>query len=153
MSGEIHWRWCTFEKLGPYDLYDILALRQAVFIIEQQCVFPDADGRDHEAWHLLGRSPEGTLAAYLRALPPRHPEGHPSLGRVVVHPRFRGSGLGRLLVEEGLRMIGECYPKRRVHIAAQRVVESFYVRMGFVREGEPYQEDGIVHVAMVRPST
>jgi len=152
MSGEIRWMWYAFETLGARQLYDVLALRQAVFIIEQQCVFPDVDGRDQEAWHLLGRTAQGILAAYLRAFPPSPPAEALSIGRVVVHPDFRGRGLGRLLVEEGLRMIRTRYPRAPVRLASQLAVERFYQRMQFVREGEPYEEDGILHVAMIRQS-
>ena len=150
MRTQLRWRWYSFSELDTQDLYEVIALRQAVFIVEQQCPFADADGRDGQALHLLGRVPKGTLVAYLRLFGPQSLSDHPSIGRIVVHPGFRKTGLGRALVEEALRMIGERYPGRSVRIASQLAVESFYERMGFVRAGTPYNEDGIVHVAMIR---
>ena len=113
-------------------------------------MFPDADGRDDQALHLLGTAADGKLLAYLRAFPPRPPHWPASIGRIVVHADVRGSGLGTAVVEEGLRMIAERYPGAAVRIAAQAAAEAFYARMGFVREGDPYDDEGILHIAMVR---
>jgi ElaA protein len=152
MSGAVLWGWYPFDNLGTQQLYEVLALRQRVFILEQHCAFPDADGRDVAALHLLGRSAEGVLVAYLRAFPPEPPGAEASLGRVVVHREYRGSGLGRSLVEEGLRMICSRYHRVPVRVAAQLAVERFYQRLGFERQGDPFEEDGITHVAMMRSS-
>jgi ElaA protein len=153
VSETVRWKWFTFEELPGRELYDVLALRQHVFVVEQQCVFTDIDGRDQQAWHLLGRTSEGILAAYLRAFPPRPPAGAPTIGRVAVDPSYRGAGLGRSLMEEGMRMIRGRYPQMPIRIAAQLLVEPFYARMGFARKGEPYNEDGILHVDMIRESS
>jgi ElaA protein len=153
VNGTVHWRWFTFEELPGTELYDVLALRQRVFVVEQHCFFTDIDGRDRQAWHLLGRTSEGMLAAYLRAFPPAPPAGAPTIGRVAVDARYRGTGLGRSLMEEGMRMIHGRYPRNPIRIAAQHVVEPFYTRMGFVRTGEPYDDDGILHVDMIQKSS
>lgn len=150
MRNTVRWAWRSFEELTPRQLYEILSLRQAVFIVEQQCVFPDADGRDDQALHLVGTAPDGKLVAYLRAFPPRSPRWPASIGRIVVRAEVRGSGLGKAVVDEGLRMIAERYPGAAVRIAAQRAAEAFYAKMGFAREGDPYDEDGIPHITMVR---
>jgi len=152
MSGTLAWAWYAFDTLGTQQLYEVLGLRQSVFILEQRCAFPDADGRDLAALHLLGRSAEGVLVAYLRAFPPEPPGTEASLGRVVVRREYRGAGLGRALVAEGLRMICTRYPRARIRVAAQLAVERFYQRLGFERQGDPYEEDGIIHVAMTRAS-
>src|SRR5512133_2339908 len=99
------WQWSRLDELSPAHLYAILALRQQVFVVEQRCAFLDADGLDIPAWHLLGWMPSrsaSTLGAYLRVVDPGAKYREPSLGRIVTAPAVRRSGLGRLLVNEGI---------------------------------------------------
>ena len=135
-------------------MYDLLALRSAIFVVEQDCVFLDADDADRAAWHLLGTTIDDNgrpvLAAYLRCLDPgvRYPE--PSIGRVVVAARRRGAGLGRVLMAEGIARSERAWPGRDIVLNAQHRLEAFYRSLGFVTEGPPYLEDAIEHVAMRR---
>jgi ElaA protein len=147
----ITWELFRFDEMTTDALYEILALRQAVFIIEQHCPYQDADGRDRNSHHLLGKDPEGRLVAYLRIVGPgfRFPE--PSIGRVIVRSDLRGRGLGKVLMEEGLRSCTQLYPDRPIRLSAQRHLQTFYEKLGFalVGDGNPYDEDGIPHVEML----
>jgi len=146
----ITWEYARFDELTPRTLYEILALRQQVFVVEQNCPYLDADGRDHDSVHLCGWD-EDRLCAYLRVVAPgkRFPE--PSIGRVVTDPSVRRQGLGREVMRRGLQWCGELYPGLPVRISAQRYLERFYAELGFRtdRAIPPYDEDGIPHVEMV----
>jgi ElaA protein len=152
-SGDFSWQWSRFSELTPADLYAVVRLREAVFIVEQNCPYPDADGRDPRAWHLLGwaESPAGrSLVAYARVFEPgvRYEQG--SVGRIVTAGEVRGTGLGRTLVAEALRRLESLAPGQPIKIAAQRRLEDFYIRFGFRAISSPYEEDGIIHVDMLR---
>lgn len=157
VAPDVAWTWKRFGALGGDDVYDLLALRSEIFVVEQNCVFLDADGSDRDAWHLLGRRADaqgGTpLAAYLRCVDPgvRYPE--PSIGRVVVSGSTRSTGLGRALMKEGLRRSTAAWPGADIVINAQGRLAPFYRSLGFSPEGAPYDEDGIEHIAMRRPAT
>lgn len=149
MTTGLQWRWCRFAELGVEDLYDALALRCRVFILEQG-PYQDPDGLDRQSWHLLGRDAAGTLQAYLRTVDPGHKFAEPSIGRVVTSPEVRGSGVGRALVAEGVRRTLQAWPGRGIRISAQAHLERFYGAYGFVTVGEPYDEDDIPHIQMWR---
>lgn len=147
------WQWSRFGELRPDDLYAAVRLREEVFIVEQECVYQDADGRDPGAWHLLGWAdgPGGrTLVAYARIFEPGVRYTESSIGRVVTAPRFRGTGLGKSLMAEALRRLESLAPGQPVKIAAQRRLEKFYLELGFKTISAPYEEDGIIHVDMLR---
>jgi len=136
----------SFDELSSDELYDLLRLRAEVFVVEQECPYQDLDGLDREAVHLLGVE-EGRVEAYARW----YPEGdHVRLGRIVTSPRVRGRGHGRELVTEALRRIAAEQPGDPVLIHAQAYLEGFYRELGFETRGEPFDEDGIPHVGMVR---
>jgi ElaA protein len=146
------WQWSRFNELTTDDLYAVVRLRESVFIVEQNCPYPDADGRDPNAWHLLGweETPrERSLAAYARIFEPGVRYAEASIGRVVTAPRVRGSGIGKTLMAEALRRIESLAPGRPVKIAAQRRLEEFYLGFGFKTISAPYEEDGIIHVDML----
>jgi ElaA protein len=152
-SDDIFWQWSRFSELGPDDLYAVVRLREAVFVLEQNCPYQDADGRDPNAWHLLGwlERPMGrALAAYARVFAPgvRYDEG--SIGRVVTAPEMRRTGLGKALMAEALRRMESLAPGQPIKIAAQRRLEDFYLGFGFKTISAPYEEDGIIHVDMLR---
>ena len=128
-------------------------LREAVFVVEQNCAYPDADGRDPKAWHLLGWLVTGSqrdLVAYARIFEPglRYTEG--SIGRIVTAPIVRGTGVGRALMAEALRRMESLAPGQRIKIAAQQRLEDFYIGFGFTTVSAAYEEDGIMHVDMIR---
>ena len=124
-----------------------------VFIVEQNCAYLDADGRDAAAWHLLGWRDENgapTLAAYARIFEPGIRYAEASVGRVVTASEVRRSGAGRQLMSEALRRLENLAPGQPIRIAAQRYLESFYAGFGFRTVSAPYEEDGIIHVDMLR---
>jgi ElaA protein len=146
----LRWLWLRFDELTRDQLYQILGLRERVFIVEQKCVYPDIDGRDVHAHHLLGLDGAGALVAYLRLVAPGHRYAEPSIGRVVTDPGVRGHGFGHALMREAIRRAEEAYPGMPIRMSAQRYLERFYTGHGFVALGDPYDEDGIEHREMVR---
>lgn len=145
----MRWSWHAWGELTPDVLYAILRLRSAVFVVEQNCVFPDMDGRDPQCEHLCGWQ-GGELVAYLRLVPPGVRTPEVSLGRVVTAPSVRGRGFGRAVMQEGLRRCAQRYAGQPVKVSAQAHLENFYESLGFRTVGSPYDEDGILHVDMVR---
>ena len=147
------WQWSAFDQLSLSELYTILRVRQMVFVVEQTCPYLDADGDDERAWHLLGWVEQGetkTLAAYARIFPPGIKYAEASIGRVVTHPLMRRKGMGEALMTEALRRIETLAPGAQVRIGAQMYLERFYEKSGFRRVSEPYDEDGIIHIEMLR---
>ena len=147
------WQWVRFSELTPDDLYAVIRLRESVFIVEQNCPYPDADGRDPNAWHLLGWLDAGSdrkLAAYARIFEPGVRYREASVGRIVTAPAVRGTGFGRALMSEALRRLESLVPGQPIRIAAQRRLERFYQEYGFASVSDPYEEDGIIHIDMLR---
>ena len=154
MCPEIAWRWSRFAELTPHALYAALRARSEVFVVEQRCAFLDPDGLDEEALHLLGwtqRGGDSVLAGYLRLLHPGCRFAEPSIGRVLTTIGFRRTGAGRALMLEGLRKCTQMYAHRGIRIGAQRYLEKFYGEFGFRPSSEPYIEDAIAHIEMLRP--
>ncbi len=145
----MHWTWLRFSDLSLDDLYDALALRCRVFVLEQG-PYQDPDGVDRLAWHLLGRDAAGVLQAYLRVVDPGVKYAEPSLGRVITAPERRGSGLGRRLVAQGLARSDAAWPGRGNRISAQAHLADFYAGFGYRTVGAPYLEDNIPHLEMLR---
>ena len=149
----IEWQWKRFAELAPAELYAILAARAEVFVVEQTCAFNDLDGLDEHAWHLVGwveRDGARSLAAYLRLIEPGRKYTEPSIGRVLTTAAFRGTGFGRAAMLEGLARAASLYPGQPVRIGAQQRLQRFYEEMGFRVVSDPYPEDNIVHVEMLR---
>jgi ElaA protein len=136
-----------FDALSPRDVYDLLALRQRVFVVEQHCAFLDADGHDLDALHVLGRA-GAALVACARILPRGGRFTERAIGRVAVAPEVRGRGVARALV---IRALAAIDPPEPIALSAQRHLERFYASLGFVAIGTEYVEDGIPHVDMRRP--
>lgn len=145
----LHWRVQRFETLPPQVLHDILRLRVDVFIVEQQCLYPEIDGQDPAALHVTGHDADGRLVAYARILPP-HAGGPPHIGRVVVHPEARGRALGREVMRQALLALEQAHGSARSALAAQAHLQAFYEGLGYRRTGEVYDWDGIPHVDMER---
>lgn len=148
----LRWQWSRMADLTAAELYAVLAARQQVFAVEQRCAFLDADGCDQHAWHLLGwvqdsATPE--LAAYLRVLDPGCKFAEPSIGRVLTLAPHRRTGLGRVVMREGIARTRAAWPGRPIRIAAQQRLEAFYAGLGFRIASAPYDEDGIAHVDML----
>jgi ElaA protein len=145
----LNWTWSRFPDLGVDNLYDALALRCRVFILEQGA-YLDTDGIDRDSWHLLGRDGHGVLQAYLRVVDPGIKYAEPSLGRVITSAEARGTGLGRALTAEGVARCVAAWPGQGIRISAQAHLERFYGGFGFERVGETYLEDNIPHLEMAR---
>jgi len=143
------WQACRLDALSPARLYALLAMREAVFVVEQRCAYQELDGRDLAAEHLVAWSGDH-VAACLRLLPPDVDADGPSIGRVLVARDRRGQGLGRELMRRGLALAGQHYPGQDVRISAQAQLQDFYASLGFVAVTGPYDEDGIAHVGMCR---
>jgi ElaA protein len=151
-QAAIEWQWSAFGDLSGGEVYELMALRQRVFVVEQDCIFQDADGRDPAAWHLLGRIADESgkrLVAYARIFEAGVRYAEMSIGRIVSAPEVRGSGVGRAIVREAMRRCAELWPDQPIRIGAQRRLEQFYEGFGFSAAGEPYLEDGIEHIDMV----
>lgn len=149
----IDWQWLSYADLSKEDLYAVLVRRQEVFIIEQQCIYPDLDGIDRQAFHLLGwgeHEGERQLLAYLRCVHPGVKYAEVSLGRVLSATAARGTGIGRALLEQGIARAERQFPGLHIRISAQLYLEKFYRSFGFVSTSEPYDEDGIPHIEMLR---
>jgi len=145
----ITWHWHSFQELNSSQLYDLLKLRQDVFIIEQECIYPDIDNLDQQCLHLLGY--EGNqLIACLRLIPAASSHsGNLSLGRIITISQKRGIGLGSALMNETMTYLARHYSTEKVQLSAQHHLQSFYYKHGFMSIGEPYDEDGILHIAML----
>jgi ElaA protein len=148
----MNWTWARFEGLGVDALYDALQLRARVFILEQG-PYLDPDGADRQAWHLLGRDAAGSAQAYLRVVDAGVKFDEVSIGRVLVAPESRGTGLGRSLMSEGLQRCAQVWPGQPVRIGAQAHLQRFYASLGFVTVSDEFLEDGIPHVQMLRKPT
>ncbi len=144
------WVWRSFDELTADELYDIFALRQTVFVVEQNCAYLDADGVDRRSRHLYKRDESGRMIAYLRLVDPGVKYDEPSIGRVITHPSVRRTGVGRELMGEGLRGAAKYFPEAAIRIGAQRWAENFYRSLGFDSVGREYMEDDIPHVEMLR---
>ena len=149
----VNWQWSLFDELSLNELYEILKIRQAVFVLEQDCAYQDADNLDQVAWHLTGWE-EGTykkkIIAYLRVVFPGEKYTEPSIGRVLVATESRKKGLGKKLTAEAIARIAIEYPNSAIRISAQQYLEKFYSEFGFRTVSNPYKEDGIPHIEMLR---
>ena len=149
----VTWQCTPFAELTAGEVYAALEARQKVFVVEQKCPYLDADGADQFAIHLLGwRSTADGLvvSAYARLLAPgvKYPE--PSIGRVLTTPDVRGSGLGKAVIAEAIQRVEDAGWGSSIRIAAQMYLEAFYEGFGFRRVSEPFLEDDIWHVEMLR---
>lgn len=139
----------TFEQLTIYELHDLLQLRSEVFVVEQDCVYQDIDGKDQMALHVFGKK-DGKIVAYTRCFPPGVYFEEAAIGRVVVPADQRKYGYGHVIMETSLKAIEEEYQTTNIKLSAQTHLRKFYESHGFTQVGEGYLEDGIPHIAMIR---
>ncbi|GGG47495.1 GNAT family N-acetyltransferase [Hymenobacter glacieicola] len=144
------WTTKPFANLTLTELYALLQLRSEVFVVEQTCAFQDIDGQDQAAYHLLGHTETGELAAYTRLFGAGISYPEASIGRVVVSPKYRRYGLGRELLRQSLAAVAVLFGEQPIQIGAQLYLQDFYESFGFQQVGEGYLEDGIPHIHMVR---
>ncbi len=150
-TGELSWSEVEGVELDVATLYDVLALRSAVFVVEQECAYQDIDGLDltQGTVHVIGRT--DAIAAYARVLAPDDQHAVPRIGRVIVAPAARGQRLARRLMQRALDTCAQRWPGESVELGAQAHLAGFYGSLGFEAVSEPYDEDGIPHVWMRRP--
>ena len=144
------WQFKSFSDLSNVELYALLRLRSEVFVVEQNCVFLDMDNKDQHCLHLLGWQ-GNQLAACARIVPAGISFAEASVGRVVTAAFARGTGLGRELMQTALNKLYDLYGRVPVYIGAQQHLQTFYASLGFEATGQPYNEDGIMHIEMLKP--
>lgn len=151
MPPALSWQCLPFEELSPLLLYQILGLRDRVFVVEQRSIYGDVDGLDPGALHIVGRGADGQLAAYARVLAPGVKDASAAaIGRVVLEPTCRGGGLGKALLAQAVAACERHYPGAPMVLSAQVEKLGFYQGFGFVAEGEPYDDGGVLHQDMRR---
>jgi len=150
-GADLEWSEVESDDLDVATLYDVLALRSAVFVVEQQCAYQDIDGHDlaEGTVHVIGR--DHGIAAYARVLAPDDQHPTPRVGRVIVTPEARGRQVARTLMREALAACERRWPTAAVELGAQAHLTGFYESLGFAAVSEPYDDDGIPHVWMRRP--
>ncbi|MCD9574774.1 GNAT family N-acetyltransferase [Flavobacterium soyae] len=146
---ELKWKIKPFEALTVNELYDLLKLRSEIFVVEQNCVYLDIDGKDKKALHLIGEY-DGKVAAYSRLFDAGISFENASIGRVVVGANYRDKKWGHDLMSEAIAAIKSNFGKDKITIGAQLYLKKFYESHGFVQSGEIYLEDDIEHIEMIR---
>lgn len=148
----MNWVLKKFDEFTLQELYAVLQLRNEVFVVEQNCVYQDTDGKDQQAYHLMGWQ-KSLLAAYTRIFPPGSVYSHTSIGRVVTSPAVRRSGIGKKLMQHSIAECEKFFGKTAIQLSAQLYLKKFYESLGFVQTSAVYIEDGIEHIEMTRPSS
>ena len=139
----------TFSELSNKELYDLLQLRSEVFVVEQECVYQDIDGKDQQALHVIGIK-NNKVVAYTRIFKPGDYFNETSIGRVVVKEEERTNNYGRDIMKESIKAVKERFNETRIKVSAQSYLLKFYNNLGFKEVGEEYLEDGIPHRSMIR---
>lgn len=139
----------TFNQLSLDELYYLFQLRSQVFVVEQDCVYQDIDGKDKKALHVIGKK-DNTIIAYSRIFKPGDYFKEASIGRVVVAENFRHLKYGHQLMVASIEAVETYFSSKKIKISAQKYLENFYNNLGFITCGEPYLEDGIPHIAMIK---
>jgi len=165
VAVNIQWQWSRIEALSTKQWHHIVSLRQAVFVVEQDCPYLDADDLDLQAWHLIGwvegadshsvnkdsfsSDTQPIAVAYLRVVDPGCKYSEPSIGRVLTRIDYRRLGYGKAIMIQAMERIGEQFAQSPIRISAQEHLRAFYSEFGFSQIGEAYDEDGIPHIEML----
>ena len=147
MTNKSKFIWHDFDSISKEELYDVLSLRQKVFIIEQDCFYEDLDYSDQDANHLLLYK-DNKLIGYSRAFSPGIKYDAASIGRIVIDLEYRGKGYGKSITQESIQFLNSNFPESDITISAQYRLIDFYEDQGFKREGSVYLEDDIEHIKM-----
>jgi ElaA protein len=148
---QIQWICKYFNDLLVTELYAIIRLRNEVFVVEQNCVFQDADNKDQQCFHVMGFI-NNELVAYTRLLDKGIAYNYASIGRVVTNPNYRNKGAGKLLMQQSIEQCYTLFGKQPIKIGAQLYLKKFYESFGFEQSSDVYDEDGIDHIEMIKPS-
>ena len=143
----MNWLCKKFDDLTPHELYAILQLRNIVFAVEQNCVYPDMDNKDQYCYHLMGWD-NNKLVAYTRLVPPGISYSEAAIGRVVTAPQARRSGFGKELMKLSIDKCRELFSITIIKIGAQLYLKKLYESLGFIQTSDIYDEDGIDHIEM-----
>ncbi len=143
------WKVKKYTELTTDELYQILRLRSEVFVVEQNCVYQDIDGKDQKALHLSGHV-KGQITAYARLFNAGDYFDMPSFGRVLIAMQERGKGYAHILVEKSIEATHQNFGEQPIKVSAQTYLKEFYGKHGFYQQGEEYLEDGIPHISMIR---
>lgn len=146
----LDWQVKHYPVLTTNEFHDIIALRLKAFVVEQNCSYQDLDGKDKKCYHLICRDGFGKVVATARILPPGLSYEEVSIGRVVVDDSIRGNGAGHELMKQCMTFSIEEFGNVSVRLSAQKHLENYYQKHGFVSTGKEYLEDGIPHVEMLR---
>jgi ElaA protein len=138
-----------FHELTPFEVYAILRLRNEVFVVEQNCVFQDADNKDQACHHLLLYK-QNILVAYARLVPAGVAFTEMSIGRIITSPEVRGTGMGKVLMQHAITQLFKLFGSGPIRIGAQLYAIGFYENFGFEATGSIYDEDGIDHIEMIK---
>ncbi len=144
----INWIYKPFSLLTAEELYKILQMRSDVFVVEQNCIYRDADDKDQYSYHLCGWV-KHELAAYARIIPPEKSFSEASIGRVLTHINHRRMGSGKTLMEKAIELTLQQFDVTSIRIGAQLYLKSFYSDLGFEQTSEVYLEDDIEHIEML----
>jgi len=148
MQNLLKWENKKLEDIKALELHNIFKLRSEIFVVEQDCVYLDIDGKDHKAIHIIA-SMEDKIIAYARIFKSGDYFDTASIGRVAVDMDYRKYGYGHVLIEESIKAINNIFGEKEIKISAQKHLTKFYSKHGFVQVGEEYLEDGIPHVGMI----
>ncbi len=146
-DSEIQYK--SFAELNTNELYDLLALRTDIFVVEQNCVYPELDYHDQASVHLMLYN-QRELRAYARLVPPGGVYELASIGRIAVRANFRRHGFGRKIFEASLKHMSRLYPGSAIKLQAQTYLEAFYGAYGFETISKPYPDFGVMHVDMIK---
>ncbi len=139
----------SFSDLSTNELYDLLQLRSEIFVVEQDCVYQDLDGKDQKAIHILGLK-NNRVVAYTRIFKAGDYLAQASIGRVLVKDRERKHGYGIDIMKASIKAIEERFGETSIALSAQTYLKRFYNSLGFIEKGGEYLEDGIPHVMMLK---
>ena len=144
----LDWQVKHYRDLSLNEFHDIVALRQRVFVVEQDCAYLDLDGKDKKCYHLLCRDGKGNVVATARVLPPGLSYTESAIGRVVIEDDIRGNGVGHELMNVAMKFALQEFGDSPIMISAQKHLEKYYGQHAFISTGKEYLEDGIPHVEM-----
>lgn len=139
----------SFKEFDIEELYNVLRLRSEIFVVEQDCVYQDIDGKDSKAIHIIGYKNK-TVVAYTRIFKAGDYFDQASIGRVAVHEDYRKFGYGKVIMKASITAVQEHFNENEIKISAQKYLTKFYTDLGFNATGEEYLEDGIPHIAMMK---
>ena len=149
MKDKINWKIKPFKELSLYELYSLLKLRSIVFVVEQNCVYQDIDGKDEKALHLFGEY-NNEIVAYARLFKSGDYFDNASIGRVVIHPNARDKKFGHEMMQQAIAAIATYFNETKITISAQLYLQKFYESHQFIKTSDVYLEDDIEHIEMKR---